>query len=78
MSFAREMGALNIRVRSDSQLVTRAYKTKYSQLVKYLQKVQELTKHFYFFEVTYVHRGNNNRVDLLSKLVITKKLSNKK
>lgn len=58
MTLAQEMGAENLRAKSDSKLVTSQItgenQTKDPQLVKYLAKVQDLAKRFDFFEAVYV------------------------
>jgi ribonuclease HI len=80
MTLAHEMGAENLRAKSDSQLVTSQitgeYHIKNSQLVKYLAKVQDLAKRFVFFEAVYVPREQNSRADLLAKLASTKRPGN--
>jgi ribonuclease HI len=80
MILAQEMGAENLRAKSDSQLVmsqsTGEYQTKDPQLIKYLAKVQDLAKRFMFFEAVYVPREQNARADLLAKLASTKRPGN--
>jgi len=80
MNLVREMGAENLRVRNDSQLITsqitREYQTKDNQLIKYLTKVQELAKVFKFLEAIYVPREQNSRENLLAKLASTKRPGN--
>jgi len=80
MNLVREMGAENLRVRNDSQLITsqitREYQTKDNQLIKYLTKVQELAKVFKFLEAIYVPREQNSRANLLAKLASTKRPGN--
>jgi ribonuclease HI len=80
MTLAQEMGAENLRAKSDSQLITSQisgeYQTKDSQLSRYLAKVQHLAKRFAFFEAIYVPREENSRADLLAKLASTKRPGN--
>jgi hypothetical protein len=82
MTLTQEMGAENLRAKSDSQLITSQitgeYQTKDAQLTKYLAKVQDLAKRFTFFEAVYVSREQNSRADLLAKLVSTKRPGNNK
>jgi len=80
MNLAAEMGAENLRAKSDSQLITSQIagenQTKDPQLCKYLMKVQNLAEKFKFFEAIYVPREQNSRADLLAKLASTKRLGN--
>jgi len=80
MNLAAEMGAENLRAKSDSQLITSQisgeYETKDPQLCKYLMKVQNLVEKFKFFEAIYVPREQNSRTDLLAKLASTKRPGN--
>ena len=59
-SLALEMGADNLRARSDSQLmtsqITGEYQTKDTQLVKYLASVKKLAENFKFFKAIFVPR----------------------
>ncbi|PNX86818.1 gag-pol polyprotein, partial [Trifolium pratense] len=77
MKLAKEMEVKNLRAMSDSQLVTNQvsgkFQTKEPQLIKYVEGVQSLAKHFESFELVYVPREQNMRADLLSKLASTKK-----
>jgi len=54
MNLAAEMGAENLRAKSDSQLITSQitgeYQTKDLQLCKYLLKVRNLAEKFKFFK----------------------------
>jgi len=53
MNLAAEMGAENLRARSDSELITSQisgeYQTKDTQLCKYVMKVRKLAEKFKFF-----------------------------
>ncbi|CAJ2632006.1 unnamed protein product [Trifolium pratense] len=77
MKLASDMEVKELRAMSDSQLVTNQvsgkFQTKEPQLIKYVEKVQNLAKHFDSFELVYVPREQNMRADLLSKLASTKK-----
>ncbi|XP_039687770.1 uncharacterized protein [Medicago truncatula] len=80
MLLAREMGAKNLRARSDSQLMTNQisgeYQTRDQQLSKYLARIQKLATDFHFFEAIHIPRESNSRADLLAKLASTKKPGN--
>jgi len=82
MNLAAEMGAENLKAKSDSQLITSQisgeYQTKDLQLCKYLFKVQNLAERFKFFEAIYAPREQNSRADLLAKLASTIRLGNNK
>ncbi|CAJ2678664.1 unnamed protein product [Trifolium pratense] len=71
------MEVKELKAMSDSQLVTNQvsgkFQTKEPQLIKYVEGVQSLAKHFDSFELVYVPREQNMRADLLSKLASTKK-----
>ncbi|MCI36702.1 putative gag polyprotein, partial [Trifolium medium] len=74
------MGVIELRAKSDSQLVTSQvageFQTKDPQLLTYLNRVRSLFSKFDFFELTYVPREQNSRAGLLSKLASTKKADN--
>ncbi|GAU45720.1 hypothetical protein TSUD_401020 [Trifolium subterraneum] len=80
MRLAKEMEVADLRAKSDSQLVTSQvsgeFQAKDPQLIKYLEQVRSLAKHFNTFELIYVPREQNARTDLLSKLASTKKPGN--
>ncbi|GAU23256.1 hypothetical protein TSUD_281490 [Trifolium subterraneum] len=71
MKLAKEMEVQELKVQSDSQLVTNQvsgeFQTKDPQLTKYLEKVKGMEKHFAMFELIYVPREQNARADLLAK-----------
>jgi ribonuclease HI len=77
MKLAKKMEVTDLRVKSDSQLVTNQvsgeFQTRDPQLTKYLEKVNKLAKCFNSFQLIYVPREQNARADLLSKLASTKK-----
>ena len=70
--FAKELGARNLLVKSDSLLVigqvTGEYQDKDPQLASYLKYVVFLKIAFSTFELVLVPREHNSRADLLSKL----------
>ncbi|GAU33948.1 hypothetical protein TSUD_148680 [Trifolium subterraneum] len=80
MRLAKEMEVADLRAKSNSQLVTSQvsgeFQAKDPQLIKYLEQVRSLAKHFNTFELIYVPREHNARADLLSKLASTKKPGN--
>ena len=82
MSLAKEMGALTLIAKSDSQLVTGqvagTFQKKDPQLLRYLKAVNELKEGFEKFVLTHIPCDQNGRADLLSKLASTKKVENHK
>jgi len=72
MLLAKEMGAQNLLVKSDSQLVTGQvsgeFQAKDPQMAAYLRYVQLLKGAFSAFELVHVPREQNARADLLAKL----------
>jgi ribonuclease HI len=80
MKLAKEMEVPDLKVKSDSQLITNQvageYQTKDPQLAKYLEKLKGLAKQFNTFELVHVPIEQNSRADLLSKLTSTKKPGN--
>jgi ribonuclease HI len=80
MNLTHEIGAENLRARSDSQLetsqITGEYQTKNTQLSKYLAKVNTLAGSFKFFKEIFVPREQNARADLIAKITSTKKPGN--
>lgn len=77
---AKEMGAIDLEGRSDSQLVTSQvfgeFKAKDFQLAIYLHKVRGLIFVFSDFKLVHVPREQNAWADLPPKLATTKKPSN--
>nr|XP_027067824.1 uncharacterized protein LOC113693491 [Coffea arabica] len=71
----RRLGAQQIHVRNDSQLVVRQvlgeYKTKKETMQRYLSKVHQLTAYFESFEIQRIPRSQNKRTDALSRLAST-------
>ncbi|XP_019435874.1 PREDICTED: uncharacterized protein LOC109342323 [Lupinus angustifolius] len=80
LQLAKEVGAHNVLICSDSQLavsqITGAYQTKDTLLGKYLLKVKELMADFDEAIIQHVPRESNARADILSKLASTKCLGN--
>ena len=76
MVVALEMGASRLKAKSDYQLVANQvvgeYQAKEPLLIRYILKVQSLSKWFISFKVKYVPGEQNFRADLLSKLATTK------
>ena len=72
MLLAKEMGAQNLLVKSDSQLITGQvsgeFQAKDPQMVAYLRYVQLLKAAFSALELIHVPREQNARADLLAKL----------
>lgn len=52
------------------------FQAKDPQLSRYLNKVRTLAESFEYFEIEYVPKEQNSRVDLLLKLASTKKVGN--
>ena len=73
MLLAKEMGAQNLLVKSDSQLITGQvsgeFQAKDPQMAAYLRYVQLLKGAFCALELIHVPREQNARADLLAKLV---------
>ncbi|XP_057418919.1 uncharacterized protein LOC130713140 [Lotus japonicus] len=76
------MGVQSIRIKTDSQIVSRQiqgeYQAKDAQLAKYLVKAQNLMKQVAKVQINHVPREENTRDDILSKLASTKKPGNNK
>ncbi|XP_068466384.1 uncharacterized protein [Phaseolus vulgaris] len=72
MLLAKEMGAWNLLVKSDSQLVTGQvlgeFQAKDPQMAAYLRYVESLRGAFSALELVHVPREQNARADLLAKL----------
>ncbi|XP_071909560.1 uncharacterized protein [Coffea arabica] len=75
LQLARRLGAQQIHVRSDSQLVVRQvlgeYEAKDETMQRYLSKVHQLTAYFESFEIQRIPRSQNKRADALSRLAST-------
>jgi ribonuclease HI len=67
---AREMGATDVEVRSDSELVVRQlsgeYKVKNALLTPLYLKTQQLSRGFSSFKVNYIPREKNSEADKLA------------
>ncbi|XP_052728231.1 uncharacterized protein LOC108329042 isoform X1 [Vigna angularis] len=76
LELAKDLGAVSIKCRTDSQLVvgqlTESFQTKDDQLLRYFHKVKELVKQFRTVEFKHVPREQNARADVLSKLANSK------
>ncbi|KAJ1386751.1 Ribonuclease H-like superfamily [Sesbania bispinosa] len=79
---ASEVGALRVRVHSDSQLVVSQvngkYQVKEPLLLKYLEIVKGLFHCFLATKIHHIPRERNARVDVLSKLASTRSSGNNK
>ena len=77
LRLAEDIGARDIQVFSDSQLVASQvlgeYQTKSDNLIEYLNLVKEKLKNFDRTEIKHVPREQNTRADILSKLASTSK-----
>nr|XP_027102809.1 uncharacterized protein LOC113724064 [Coffea arabica] len=75
LQLARKLGAQQIHVRSDSQLVVRQvlgeYEAKDETMQRYLSKVHQLTAYFKSFEIQRIPRSQNKRADALFRLAST-------
>nr|XP_027093651.1 uncharacterized protein LOC113714052 [Coffea arabica] len=75
LQLARRLGAQQIHVRSDSQLVVRQvlgeYEAKEKTMQRYLSKVHQLIAYFESFEIQRIPRSQNKRADALSRLAST-------
>jgi len=72
LTIARELGARDIEIRSDSQIVVGQISGEYAmqggQLVKYLEKVHCLQSHFNSVTIIKVPREENTQVDMLARV----------
>jgi ribonuclease HI len=77
LRLAEDVGAKNIKICTDSQLVASQvlgeYQAKNDNLSEYLSLVKDKIAKFDSAEVRHVPRGDNTRADILSKLASTKK-----
>ncbi|KAK2376303.1 hypothetical protein QL285_077105 [Trifolium repens] len=77
LRLAEDVGAKNIKICTDSQLVVSQvlgeYQAKNDNLSEYLSLVKSRIAKFDSAEVRHVPRGDNTRADILSKLASTKK-----
>jgi len=71
---ARELGASEVELRLDSELVARQikgeYRVKSPGLANLYRRLKQLTKHFAVFEVTEIDRKDNSKADNLANLAI--------
>jgi ribonuclease HI len=72
LSIAREMGAKNVEIRSDSQVVVshvqRLAEAQGEKMIQYLNKVREYQSNFSKTAMTKITREENVEVDALSKM----------
>lgn len=72
LSIAREMGARNIEIRSNSQVVVShvqgSAEAQGEKMIQYLDKVRKCQSNFHRTAVTKVPREENARADALSKM----------
>ena len=73
LSLAKALGAKNLIVQADSQLiigqVKRDYEVKEERMQKYLKVVQRLSQHFDSLDFVQIPRAKNIEVDFLVRLV---------
>ncbi|XP_052197259.1 uncharacterized protein LOC127804437 [Diospyros lotus] len=72
LRLAEQLGAQNVEVSSDSNLVVQQvngeYEARESHMARYLAMVKELMAHFQHVKVEYVPRAMNTEADLLSRI----------
>jgi ribonuclease HI len=77
LRLAKDVGAREVKIFTDSQLVASQvlgqYQAKDDNLQEYLRLVQEMVALFDSIDVKHVPRGDNTRADILSKLASTKR-----
>ena len=77
LRLAEDLGAREVQIFTDSQLVVSQvqgeYQDKNNNLIKYLNLVREHMKKFDRAEITHVPREQNTHADILLKLASTKK-----
>ncbi|GJW60480.1 reverse transcriptase domain-containing protein, partial [Tanacetum coccineum] len=75
LRIAKQMGVKNLQANVDSRLVSNqvngTYIAKEPGMIKYLEKVKNLTNTFKEFSIKQVPRGENKKVDTLSKMAST-------
>lgn len=78
LSLAKEVGAKQLKVCSDSQLVTNQvngeFQTRDPHLTRYMSKVKSLIMKFDESSIEHIGREKNIRTDLLSKLASSKRM----
>lgn len=74
LQLAAELGAKVIKVRSDSELLTKQmnglYRVKNEQLLPLYQQARELYQEFTSVEITHVPRAQNRRADQLANMAL--------
>ena len=82
LKLAQKMGAQNLLVHSDSQLVVNQVKGEYvalgPRMVKYLEKVKDLAGTFQKFKITQIPRADNTEADSLARLASSEGLDLKR
>ncbi|XP_058765215.1 uncharacterized protein LOC131638669 [Vicia villosa] len=77
LRLAEDMGAREVKIYTDSQLVTSQisgdYQAKNNVLIEYLTLVKDKMNKFAKAEVKHIPREHNSRADVLSKLASTRK-----
>ena len=77
LRLAEDLGAREIQIYTDSQLVASqvqgSYQAKNDNLVEYLNLVKKYMTKFERAEISHVPREQNTRADILSKLASTRK-----
>ena len=72
LSLAKALGAKNLIVQADSQLIIGQvkgdYEAKEERMLKYLKIVQRLSQHFDSLEFVQIPRTNNIEADFLARL----------
>nr|GEV56485.1 reverse transcriptase domain-containing protein [Tanacetum cinerariifolium] len=75
LQIAKQMGVKNLQAHVDSRLVANqvneSYVAKEPGMIQYLEKVKALTSTFKAFSIKQVPRGENKKVDALSKITST-------
>ena len=75
LKIAKELDIENLKVFTDSQLITEQVKDEFEArdpvMMKYLQKVKDLTSTLKYFEISHISRTENARADVLSRLATT-------
>ena len=75
LSLAKALGARNLIVQADSQLiigqVKEDYEAKEERMQKYLKIVQRLSQHFDNLDFVQIPRAKNLKVDFLANLALS-------
>jgi Reverse transcriptase-like len=80
LKLVKELGAREVRLYSDSQLVVRQINEEIrvldESLLKYKDQLSRLKEQFNNVNISHIPRGRNNQADALSKLVASRNLDN--